>query len=156
MHQTCLLGGLHLQGVQMLRRSGRFVVCTLGWVMVYGSGGLGTDSTSHCCRVLRSWIFKTSCPILSPGPWAKRAPAWQRQRLARETLANGLGCPDFRQIRTPRIASHRMAEWKHVETLSESARWWDPWTGTQPSVSILTLPTSRCHRGVSWSPFLVV
>lgn len=118
MHQTCLLGGLHLQGVQMLRRSGRFVVCTLGWVMVYGSGGLGTDSTSHCCRVLRSWIFKTSCPILSPGPWAKRAPAWQRQRLARETLANGLGCPDFRQIRTPRIASHRIAwqsgnMWKH-------------------------------------------
>ena len=111
MHQTCL-GGLHLQGVQMLRRSGRFVVCTLGWVMVYGSGGLGTDSTSHCFSGFEKLDFQDFQDILSPGPWAKRAPAWQRQRLARETLANGSGCPDFRQIRTPRIASHRMAEWK--------------------------------------------
>ena len=29
--------------------------------------------------------------VLTRGPWAKRAPAWQRPKLARATRANGFG-----------------------------------------------------------------
>ena len=98
----------------MLRRSGRFVVCTLGWVMVYGSGGLGTDSTSHCCRVLRSWIFKifkTSCPQVlgQKGPLRGRDRDWRGKHLP-------MGLAAQTSARFGRhLASHRIA-WQSGNT----------------------------------------
>ena len=85
--------------------------------------------------------------VLTRGPWAKKGPCVAETELARATRANGFGWLSIAKgelfLFISCILNDQHGHW------TPGPRWWDLWTETRPSVSILTLPTSRCP--VCWN-----